>query len=87
MRLRFWRKKKKTQYELEVSYIDYQKAQEEHRELGECIKQLRKYQETLCPYLHTNAYVYNVTYHNPELHVAIEDRIKKIVQMQTEIKI
>jgi len=83
-----WFSKKKTQYEKEISYIEYQEAMEEHKELGECIKVLRQHQETLCPYIGSNVYTYNgILYHNNELHIAIEDRIAKIVQLQTEIKI
>jgi hypothetical protein len=76
------------QTKAEISYVAYKKAQTEHKELGECITKLREHQETLCPYIGSNVYSYSgILYHNNELHVAIEDRIRKIVALQIAIKI
>ena len=87
MRWKFWGAlKEDLRPRVEISYKAYARAQQEHKELGECIARLRRYQEMFCPNLKASSHIHsNVTYHNPELYVAIEDRIKKIVQMQVEI--
>jgi len=86
MKWKFWEPSEQVlRTRADISFEAYKIAQNEHAELGECIKKLRAYQETLCPYVSRNTYSYDISYHNPELHTAIEDRIKKIVQLQTEI--